>query len=883
MVNNKKRILTLVFIFTFWLVSFSIYKAYAEDTGLPGVFPNKSTLNITSTQTDLSNKYPLTHYSFDTEKFGILDSWASPLKALTNVFFLVIAFLNYIVDYLLMACFKFNIFDIISSGFDGIVWAIRDAVFLPMIQVITPIIGIVLLFNIGVGKFQNVWRIIFNTIVVLIIAFGFFSRPSYVINMVNQMSQGVSGNMLAGAARISTGSQMSSDDAVVTLGNSFWQNTVVKPWEIIEFGNANVSDQEVDNYLKYSSADSARKSLAKAAAKDNDLFTCDGQAMRLVMVFFMGLLSLIMGVFVLALAVVTMMLQFGAVISAILGVVAFTLALLPNMGLTVAIHNLYDTFGFLLSKIAMTLLLVVFFAINTTLQNLTGQYGWFLVMVFQIILIVSVIVFRKKIMGFAHAATGGQQRAIENVHKKGDSLKNVAKTAVGLYGAKKVVDDIGYMREARKDKKLGEKYEPVAKEFLHQRYTNEKRAAETKSIKAAEAKAAKEGKPVEYNVPVEYSDFVKTVDSRVDKGFNPFDSRDIDGTVNMMKRLHKQGNDPVNLLTTQIDGRKDKSIRFKQVDLEKSVEANKKDINERIETNKDKIHRNIKLNKESKLFSKKAAIINSMTGHDELGETGRMKDINLSSNTGGAINEINQDRYNRDYTEMRKQESVLENEKAQEQQEKQVVNSNRPIGKELIKGTATSKSTSVNKTTREASENVTETHRAEVKNETKEHSIVNEVTEKVANRKVENVEANHEVINKEETRNATAKNVENVTENNKRTNETVTNEVKNTIEHTEKSTNREINNTEEVHNTNKKTENVMNETVNIENVKEKNTRNVTNAIETVSNIKNMTDNVTSTERINVSNENNNTKKIRDIESKLGKLDKMYKKNEESKK
>ena len=682
----KKTLLVLLMV----LILTNATYAAAPNTTIDDLFPPIETLNVHTTQPKTFDKYSITHYMFDTEKFSLLESWATALNAITNVLFLFITFISYMINYLLMACFKFNIFQLISGIFNSLIWAVRDAVLIPLLGPLMAIVGITFIFNAAIGRFTTAWKIVMNTLIVLVLGGWFLANPAFFMDMINDMSEDISGKMLASTSSIATGSKLTADDAVVNLGNTFWSSTVTRPWQLIQFGSLKAGEGEMDKYLNLSASDQKRKEMATKAGETNELFKPAGAVIRFVMVLFIGVIVLILDLFVGALALLTVMLQFGAIICAIMVVITLILGLLPNNTFRVPAQMLYRTLGFQVGKIGMTLLLCVYFALNIAIYRLSDTYGWMITVLLQLMLIASIILFRKQILGFAYSAVGGQQQAIENVHRKRDTVKDLSRGAFALYGAKKVYDDVNFMMEKRQDEKLTKQYTPMAQEYLMQRYTNEKRTSE--------ARARKEG------TEVQYSDFVKTVESRVDKGFTAFDERDVERTVVMMKGLHKQGNKPENLLTTEIDGHSDRSIRFKQHNLEKSIEDEKQMLEARREENSEKIDGNIKADQDSKLYDKKVekrviidakdrataeviatnpeAAINTIHGVDG---------IVLSNKNISALGELRKERLERDYVELKKLEyepskvvDIQELEAAHVQEQKQVVNGNssslRPAG-----------------------------------------------------------------------------------------------------------------------------------------------------------------------------------------------------------
>lgn len=514
-------------------------------------------LTVNSVNEVDADKYSTTSYAVDTEEFGILDVIPKAFNGIVNLLFFLLVWLSKFVNYALTQAFTLDIFSFIDVIFDKILHSIRDAVYKPFLGIVLPITGLSIVFFAAISKSTRAISLIVQTILILVVAAIFMTSPSFVITMVNDMSKEISGSALAATATVVTGQPTTGDDAIVNLSNIYWNTAIMQPWQILQFGKT-VSPSKVEEYLSYKPGSPERKNLV--SQETGITFTAFGQIVRLAIVLFLLIVNVIMGALILGLAGMMFLTQFAAIFAGIMAVLGFTLALLPNQGLKVAIHAIYNVFEFLMTRLAITVLLCIYFAISTVLYANTG---WFIGMILQLSLIATVIIFRKKIFSFVYASTRGSGATISAMERNSakDFMVDKAKLAAYGYGAMRVKDGLGDMHDKRVDRKLTKRYEPTAEKYLYKQYDEEKRFADNQ--------ARESGKPVQY------SDFVKKTEARVDRGFVPFALEDVKSTTNMMKNLHRQGEDPDRLVMTTVAGKTDNEIRHDQRNLEYRVEDRK--------------------------------------------------------------------------------------------------------------------------------------------------------------------------------------------------------------------------------------------------------------------------------------------------------------------
>lgn len=538
-----------------------------------------------------SEKYSEFSYTFDSEDLKITDVVPAAFKGLADVVFSINVLMSRVVNLLLVQAFQLDIFDLIENVFDELVDALSGIIYDSMLDILLPIAGIAMIFFVIVLKPMRAISLMFQTIVILVIAAIFFTAPSAVISTVNDISQELGTGSLAATASVVNGNSVGANDAVVSLSNIYWGNAVGNPWQLIQFGE--LEPEKAQEYLQADASD--RENMAKD--EDGMLFGKPGQAMRFVLAVLFFAMNLIQSALLLLLSGIMLLSQLGAIIASLTAIIGITIALLPNMGLRVAIHAVYNVFTFLFTRLGIMLLMCIYFAIAAVLYRNIGTMGWFMTMLCQILLIGATVIYRAKLFSFIHSATRGAAAATGAINQK----VNLKRAALEGYAAYKIGSDVKRVWDNRQNRNLEHKYEPTAEKYMYKRYSDEKAQAE----KVAE----------ESGKPVQYSDFVRKVDARVERGFTPFSTDDMNSAKKMMVNIHRQGEDPDRYVMTNVSGKTDDQIRHTQRELEGKLNQTKGELKTKEDANENTINRVIRTDKQSEFYNRRRAIVEGVKGY----------------------------------------------------------------------------------------------------------------------------------------------------------------------------------------------------------------------------------------------------------------------------
>lgn len=774
----KKRIFIILLI-AFVLLFSSV--AYAEED----IFGETSG-ELNTSEEVRAEKYSFSRYTFDTDDWGIIDGWAYPLLGLTNALFGIQWVLARVGSLLLQFSFNFYLFDMVANLFDSVMISLGNAIFYPYLPFLLTVSGLVTLVYIGIGRVTSGLKILGNFILIMAAVFLFLQAPSSVMKTVNNISDEVSGELIRGTASVVNPQIVTSDDAIVTMSNTFWEITVEKPWSLIQTGQM-LDETQRDAILSYDVGSKDREDANKPYTSKGN-YTPTGQLKRLGLVILLLLLSAAQIIGILLVTGLTVMYQFASLFSSFLIIPAALVALIPNQGFRVLMNSFYTVFSFLGKKLGNVLMLSIYFVISGTFYSAIGSYGWGLIMLLQTIALIVIIVFRGKILGFADTLTKGQSATIANIRRKTDPFTRAAGiySGVRMYGmAKGRLDKMRQTHRINKNKDLAGKY-------LDRRYSDEKRRAE----QVAAHRSKESGK----NVAPEYSDYVKKVHARVANGYKPHSQQDIEKTAAYMADLKRNKEDPNALMMVDPGRYSDSELSNAQLNMERSVETDRSTLESRIASNKLKMNKIIKGTKGSMHYkaSDRGGVINMRNGNatNQDVEKGIGQDQELAS--------IHQDKTIRNSVEQTQQlkkvvngnSNQLESDSKKSNIKEVSAKSNTQSYQDLYSPSAAARLESKTVTEKDPS---TQTVVNKVKEQTVEKKNIVESTENVKNVQNKNIATenvqkttvdqktiNDNVINSERVNNVSKTEVNRTVEENKKVNEKQVNVKEENVTTTEK-------------------------------------------------------------------------------------------------
>lgn len=610
--------------------------AGAEGGDLAGFIPDTIT---ESGITPIYDKYKWSNYVFDIEeKTGWLPSVSRSAENVTgsvftfviSAIFLILVLLSKITTFILISAYKMNVFNIIPEGINAIVLAVKNGIYDGLYEVLVCVVGIYGMYKSYKGDKTSGFKVSLVSIVILGLSVVFFQNPSLFGQGLNRATEVICTKVLyevSKPAGIDNGETVSSeDDAVVLMGNHFWNIAVMKPYELIQYGE--IGRYDPDEFLRRDAGSEERRELAGGYAERNSSFSFGGIPARLGLVVVMLIVGLVYCICILIISGFLVYYQSAALFWICFAGVFFLMSLYPGNGLKILARWFFETFGFFLQKIVLTTALSIYFAIAAAIYAMTGRYGLLGVVILNISLLVVAILKHKRIYELIFGLLLNDPGMVNSGMQKESFASRLSKFAVTAYTGQKLYSGAREMLDKRKRASFDKKYKSKASDVLSQRYVMEKSKARKeaegrlhdkyrKEKEGAEARAADRNRKPEYSRFVQQaekrgaqgmplfteeqiqeetkvSDFVSQADARKQKGYTPFSEDQVNSTLSSMYKLKKEGNDPDRLTFVNVEGKSDNEIRAGQQErnaenrfvgksLERDRKANDKSIKRNIE------------------------------------------------------------------------------------------------------------------------------------------------------------------------------------------------------------------------------------------------------------------------------------------------------------
>jgi len=631
----KMRRKIILLVYAMLLLIISVSSVAQADQSLQGFMPDTKTLTNATLQSTY-DKYPIWNYTFDGESInGFLHPIDSAVQDvflnIINALFFLHVLLTTVVTYMLVSCYKLNIFSLIPDALNNVVMAVKTATFDGFIEVIIICAGIYGIYKTLKGQQSAGFRVWLSLFIIIGLSVWFFQNPALFGKNLNEGTQAICTKILydtSGPAGMAVNQPITSgDDAVVLMGNHYWNLAVMKPYELIQYGDIQNNDPE-NEFLKYAPNDDKRQENADNLAKTNTTFTLSGIGGRFGLTLFMLVIGLIYNVCMLLISAIILYNQAAALFWICFAGIFFLFSLYPSHGGQILVKWFLETFGFMLKRITITLALSIYFSVTISLYNLVGTYGYLMVIGLNIIMLIIAIKNFDKVYKMLLGLISFDAAMVQKGMKSGGSLMSKAgHLAVAGYASYKAVQGVKGTMEKRVRNNFDKNNKRKAVDVLAQRYDNDKKsalfAAEAELFhefqqdkEQAELDAKVNGMPVQYNnfvkqaqqrkkqglsmftdeqikERVKETEFVKSVDDRKQKGYTPFSEGQIKSTLNKMYELKKEGNDPGRLTYTNVEGKTDEQIQADQREKDRRINMVKGNLANRSIQNNDAIERNI--------------------------------------------------------------------------------------------------------------------------------------------------------------------------------------------------------------------------------------------------------------------------------------------------
>lgn len=623
----KKRYTALMILIILIAMTFITSSAAPPDSD--GFIPDISALTPKSGITAIYSQYPFANYAFDIEEGKGFIDLNGVLNFIPNLIFLPLVLLTKMTTYMLVSCYKVNIYNIMPDAINNIVWAIKDGLFEGFYELVIVFSGVFGIYKTYQGAKTSGIKVGLSSILVFGLSTWFFLNPSALASGLNQGIEVISVKVLYEVTKVAdpdmSGQIKSEDDAIVLMSNMFWEIAVNKPYELIQYGT--IGKYDPNEFLKNEPGSDVRQDLANTYAKDNSYFTMSGVPARVAWAFVILIIGIIYNACILIIAATIAFNHFGSLVWICFAGLFFLAALYPSYGLKVLGKWAIETFGYLLKRLVITIALSIYFAIAMVIFSMANEYGLLAVLVYNIILLIFAITKYEKIYELLMGLFTGNQGMVNSGMQKESLAGKASKLAVTAYAGQKLYSNLKKGIEHNKQKSFEKHNKNKAVNVLTDQYNQDKQEAKRnseskltaryqKEKEEAEKRGERTNRPPEYskfvqqadqreknNLPMwtekqieenlEDSDLVRQVDYRISKGYTPFSDEQVKSKLNTMYKLKKEGNDPERLLYTNVEGKNGEQIKKDQIWKEQQIKDRKAQLNDDKRHNTEKIEDNI--------------------------------------------------------------------------------------------------------------------------------------------------------------------------------------------------------------------------------------------------------------------------------------------------
>lgn len=409
--------------------------------------------NITAEYT----KYPISHYSLD---FFVDTSWDwlpwnwgegigntayYAVYLLTNVFWILNAYLSYLMGYIVEQAYNLDfISDTIShiakniqtiAGVDSS--GFKDHGLLPSFAPIMIVIIGAYFAYVGLFKRQltKAMSSLVTFIVVFVFGMGFISYSSDYLTKINNFQKEFNQEVLTIGSKLTmSNSTIDSEDSVTSIRDSLFEIQVKKPYLLLQFGDSDETVIGEDRVVKLlesdpNANDKTRAEVVKEEVSDksNSNMSIQMVPMRLGMVLVIFIVNLVIDFCVSVFSGLMIFSQVLFVLYMCFLPVAIVFALVPG-GSRVLTKAISKSFNAMMTKGGITLLMTVVFSISSMCYALSATSNFFWMMFLQVVVFVGSLLQANELLGFMHL----NNHDSEQMNRKANTLSLIGQQAMNL-------------------------------------------------------------------------------------------------------------------------------------------------------------------------------------------------------------------------------------------------------------------------------------------------------------------------------------------------------------------------------------------------------------------------------------------------------------------
>lgn len=338
------------------------------------------------------------NYYLDIEETGLLDGGKRAMNDIANIIFGFIKFLTTITVTIFYIAMDFDVGALIEPYLHEIHLALNEGVFKPFLIVVFIGTGSLILVNLLKRNLVGILTEIAKVIFVIVLSYFVVTDTSRVFTAVTNITKSISVESLKGLnGNMGLGSSTSyAADAAGIL----WVGMIHKPWLDLEFGNINMNQSTVDDFLTVKEGTKEREKLVKDYMKDNPStheFSKNSGIKRIPILLGYIFPLLTRCAIYLVVAAIQLAFQALAVFFVLFAPIVLLLSLVPGYDKVVGIwiRKIFET---QLGIITVTFLMGFLIKLDILLFALIPVFGWFAVVILQVALGIGIYKGRNKIL-----------------------------------------------------------------------------------------------------------------------------------------------------------------------------------------------------------------------------------------------------------------------------------------------------------------------------------------------------------------------------------------------------------------------------------------------------------------------------------------------------
>lgn len=522
-------------------------------------------------KTTVKKEYELdgiSKYQLDTE-IGFTDMGGTVFHALNNMIWMINVFLTKLIILLLEQAFTLDILGSLSSYLDNIIGSVKKSTWDIFSTSFIAFAGLYALWHSASAARKNkAWEQLIVTFILVMIATVVFTKPGDTIKSFNQISRDLSGDILNSTSDLYAPKATDLKGSVVTIGNAIFKNHVKYPWYNLQFGSIASGKAEGSKILKLDYGSEERDELVEEQVENgNKMMDSIYGVVRLLMILLYLLFTLIALVIIGVSCFFMLAYQLLPLILMSFAPVVMVVSLWPGFGLRVVEKWVGRIVSAILNKVVISIFLSIYCLLSTLMYEVYDGN------IFRQILALFVCTFllimeRNSIIGLFAAIPKGPEAAAQIAGQPMNLAQRLGNRVNQVGGAYKTGRKLYKEGKNLHGMLTSKMMRPDAKNYLSQQYHKQKEDAKRKHL--------------ETGLPIEESQFVKDVDSRIEQGLPHFTGSQIHGATSELKDIKKQGGDyrqlflPTGVNTTDPERYADASRKYQKDMEDKQTEFNRK-------------------------------------------------------------------------------------------------------------------------------------------------------------------------------------------------------------------------------------------------------------------------------------------------------------------